>query len=145
MDSAVIRRPSVPGTLPGAGEPADLVPTRRTLDGFAQATAASEGINIREAEQLVPILVTTRNSRYRIIPLRRGSADVLIQGGRFFPEPTQVCLAGSTFGGSMIKMHWIMVGMQIEIDAGDGGGPITTTRVADVSVEHHPTVNTRPH
>jgi hypothetical protein len=123
----------------------DVVPRRSTLDGFAKDVALSEGINVREAEPLVPILVTTQNSRYRIIPLRWGHADVLVQGGPFFPVPTEARLAGSTFGGSCLKLHWIHVGMHMEIETGTGGGPVITTRVADVRVERERTTNTRRH
>ena len=148
MDSSVSRRSSNPEPVPDAGfghTGRDLVPRRCTLDGFAEEVAFTDGINVRDAEPLVPILVTTQNSRYRIIPLRWGGSDVLVQGGQFFPEPTEVRLAGSTFGGSFLKMHWINVGMHMEIDTGNGGGPIITTRVADVSIERDRTTNTRRH
>ena len=124
----------------------DLVPRRSTLDGFAKEVAVTaEGLNIRVADPLVPILVTTRNSLYRIIPLRRGDTDVMVQGGRFLPEPTEVRLVGSTFGGSVLKMHWIHVGMCMEIDPGSGGGSIITTRVIDVEIERDGATNPRPH
>ena len=118
---------------------------RTTLDGFVQEVAVTEGLNVCAAEPLVPILVTTRNSLYRIIPLRRGDTDVLVQGGRFLPEPTEVRLVGSTFGGSVLKMHWIGVGMCMEIDPGTGGGSIITTRVIDVEIERDRTTDPRPH
>lgn len=118
---------------------------RTTLDGFAEDVAGAEGLNVRAAEPLVPILVTTKNSCYRIVPLRRGRADVLVQGGRFFPEPTEARLVGATFGGSLLEMHWIRVGMQLEIDPGTGGGAIVTTRVIDVSIERETTAHPRPH
>jgi len=148
MDSSVSRRASNPEPVPDTGvghTGGELVPRRCTLDGFAEEVAFTEGINIREAEPLVPILVTTRNSLYRIVPLRWGNADVLVQGGQFFPEPTEARLAGSTFGGSFLKMHWIRVGMHLEIAPGTGGGPIITTRVADVRIERDRTTNTRRH
>jgi hypothetical protein len=146
MDRAVSRRASNPEPSPDAGVDhigSDLVPRRCTLDGFAEEVAV-EGIDVREAEPLVPILVNTRNSRYRIIPLRWGASDVLVQGGQLFPEPTAVRLAGSTFGGSFLKMHWITVGMRMEINPGHGG-PITTTRVAAVKIERDRATNTRRH
>lgn len=121
----------------------DLVPRRTTLDGFGRDVDSTEGLNVRAAEPLVPILVTTKNSVYRIIPLRRGDAAVLVQGGRFFPEPAEVRLIGSTFGGSLIKLHCIRVGMQMEIQAEDGR--ITTTRVLDVSLEAEPAEGHRSH
>jgi hypothetical protein len=148
MDSAVFRRSSNLEPVPDAGvghTGSDLVPRRCTLDGFAEEVAVNEGINVREAEPLVPILVTTRNSRYRIIPLRWGGSDVLVQGGLFFPDPTEARLAGSTFGGSFLKMYWIKIGMHLEIDPGHGRGPIITTRVADVRIERDRTTNTRRH
>jgi hypothetical protein len=148
MDHSVSRR-SVnpePGSDGGVGHPSsDLVPRRTTLDGFAKEVAVTEGLNVREAEPLVPILVTTQNSLYRMIPLRWGHPDVLVQGGQFFPEPTEARLVGATFGGSFLKMHWIRVGMHMEIDPGTGGGPIITTRVADVRIERNRTTNPRPH
>ena len=148
MDSSVSRCSSNSEPVPDAGfrhTVSDLVPRRCTLDGFAEEVAATEGINIREVEPLVPILVTTQHSLYRIIPLRWGNADVLVQGGQFFPEPTEARLVGATFGGSFLKMHWISVGMHMEIDPRTGGGPIITTRVADVWIERDRTTNPRPH
>ena len=148
MDSSVSRRSSNPEPGPDAGfghTVSDLVPRRCTLDGFAEEVAFTEGINVREAEPLVPILVTTQNSRYRIIPLRWGDSDVLVQGGLFFPEPTEARLAGSTFGGSFLKMHWINIGMHMEIVTGNGEGPIITTRVVDIRIERDRTTNTRQH
>lgn len=148
MDSEVFRRSSKlePGPDAGVGHTgSDLVPRRCTLDGFAEEVGVNEGIDVRAAEPLVPILVTTRNSLYRIIPLRWGSSDVLVQGGLFFPDPTKARLAGSTFGGSFLKMYWIKIGMHLEIDPGHGGSPIITTRVADVRIERDRTTNTRRH
>jgi len=148
MDSSVSRRSSNPEPVPDAGfghTVRDHVPRRCTLDGFAEEVAFTEGINVREAEPLVPILVITQNSLYRIVPLRWGDSDVLVQGGQFFPEPTEARLAGSTFGGSFLKMHWINIGMHMEIHGGNGGGSIITSRVADVRIERERMANTRRH
>ena len=123
----------------------DLVHRRSTLDGFAKEVAVTSGLNLRTAEPLVPILVTTRNSLYRIIPLRRDDVAVLVHGGRFFPSPAEARLVGSTFGGSVLKMHCISVGMCMEIDPGTDVGFITTTRVLNVEIERDPTMHSRPH
>src|SRR5437762_12902143 len=66
-----------------------LVPRRATLDGFMAEIADKDGIDVREQEPLAPILVRTHNSLYRIIPLQRGDCRVLIEGGQFFPQPTE--------------------------------------------------------
>jgi hypothetical protein len=148
MDRAVFRGSAKPRTESGPDRDhhvADLVPRRSTLTGFAQEVAGTEGVNVRAAEPLVPILVTTRNSRYRIIPLRQGDAHVLIQGGQLFPEPAEAYLVGATFGGSLLKMHWIGVGMHMEIDPGSDAGSIITTRVIDVAIERDRTTHPHPH
>ena len=148
MDRSVARRSSNPEPVPDVGlghTVSDPVPRRCTLDGFAEEVAFTEGINVREAEPLVPILVITQNSLYRIIPLRWGDSDVLVQGGQFFPEPTEASLVGSTFGGSFLMMHWIAVGMHLEIDPAHGEGPIITTRVANVRIECDRATHTRRH
>jgi hypothetical protein len=123
----------------------NLVPRRTTLDGFVMEAAHTDGIDVREAEPLVALLVVTRNSLYRVVPLRSGSSEVLVQGGQFFPELTKARLVGSTFGGSFIKMHWINIGMQLEFDAGYEGGPITTTPVAEITVERNRKMSTGLH
>jgi hypothetical protein len=123
----------------------DPVHRRRTLDGFAKEVAVTNGLNLRTAEPLVPILVTTRNSLYRIIPLRRDDVAVLVHGGRFFPSPAEARLVGSTFGGSVLKMHCIRVGMCMEIALGTDQGFITTTRVLNVEIERNAPMYSRPH
>lgn len=122
-----------------------LVPRHAALEKFAREVEADSGINLRKAEPFVPILVTTRNSLYRIIPLGRGDTAVLVQGGRFFPEPAEARLVGSTFGGSVLMMHCIRVGMCMEIDPGTDGGFITTTPVLNIEIECDPTVHSRLH
>jgi hypothetical protein len=148
MDSEVSRRSAKPETVSGrSGDHAvgDLLPRHATLDGFTRRVAVTKGLNLRAAEPLVSILVTTKNSLYRIIPLRRGDTDALVQGGRLLPEPTEARLVGATFGGSLLKMDWIRVGMCMEIDPGTGEGAIITTRVTGVEVERNSTTNPRPH
>lgn len=94
---------------------------RSTLDGFAREMAASEGVNIREMEPLTTLLVQTTNSLYRIIPLEAGRSRIMVQGGRFFPDFVEAHLAGSSFGGTFLKMHWIGGGLQMEINSGGEG------------------------
>ena len=133
---------------PAAGgdrTPRDLVPTRATLDAFTEEVARTKGVDVRVAEPLAPILVTTKNSVYRIIPLRRGDVNVLVHGGRFFPAPAEARLVGATFGGCLVQMDWIRVGMCMEIRKGTDDGLVITTRVIDVEVERERTAHSRAH
>lgn len=103
----------------------DLVPRVATLDGFADAASASAGLSLLDLDPLTELHVETCNSLYRIVVSHR--TDVLVQGGRFFPVTTAARLAGATFGGSLIKLAWIGVGMCMEIYGDEG--PIVTSPV----------------
>jgi hypothetical protein len=104
-----------------------------TLDGFDRELEASEGINIRDVEPFTTLLVQTRNSLYRIIPLEAGRSRIMVQGGRFFPDLVEAHLAGSSLGGSFLKLHWIGSGLHMEINS--GGERIVTSRVRSFSIE----------
>jgi hypothetical protein len=81
------------------------VPTQAaTLDAFAVATSGP-GIALRQLEPLTELLVQTRNTHYRIVVSR--DADIVIQGGSFFPDPTRAHVEGSSLGGNLLKVGWI--------------------------------------
>jgi hypothetical protein len=110
------------------------VPRRATLDGFVEelSKSESEGVRLTTLQPLTTLLVTTQNNLYRII-VREG-ANVLVKGGQFFPEFTDAHLTGSGFGGSMIKLAWIGVGLRMEIWS--DGRPIITSPVRLIRIEH---------
>ena len=104
------------------------VPTQvATLDGFAVATSGP-GVVLRQLEPLTELVVQTRNTHYRIVLSR--DADVIIQGGAFFPDPTRAHVEGSSLGGSLLKVGWIGVGLRMEIVA--DGRRIVTTAVRSI-------------
>lgn len=75
------------------------------------------GINVHKLKAGTLVLVATKNSLYKIA--RTDVYDeVMIQGGKYFPNPTLARFTGSTFGGSMIKIGWIGYGMSMEIHSG---------------------------
>jgi hypothetical protein len=119
-----------------------VVSRQCTLDGFVDAVSDRDGLGLGEVEPLGTLLARTENSVYRIIPLEAGSSRILIQGGRFFPEPTEVRLAGSGFGGSFLKLGWIGLGLRMEILW--DGQRIITSRIRAVQVQKPATVGTRP-
>jgi len=119
--SAIIQRPT-DGTL---------VPRAATLDGFVDDVGEARGIHLREVEPLTTIVVQTLNSRYRIVIT--GGTSAIVQGGRFFPDPTPARIDGSGFGGSVLKTAWIGVGLKMEIFANDQR--IITSAVRDVTLE----------
>ena len=59
------------------------------------------------------IEVKTNNSTYILQSLENN--NFMIQGGKYFPEPEERHINGCTFGGSMIWIGGIRVGMYLEI------------------------------
>ena len=123
-----------------AGGPAALVARGATLDGFAAETAAGPGVLLRDLEPLTSLVVHTRNTRYHLV-ISRG-ADIVIQGGSCFPEPTAARLDGSSLGSSFLKIGWIGVGLRMEIHA--GGQRIVTTAVRSIARDERASA-ARPH
>jgi hypothetical protein len=116
---------------------ATLVPRAATLDGFVDDVGDVRGIYLREVEPLTTIVVQTHNSRYRIV--LTGGTSAIVQGGKFFADPTPARIDGSGFGGSVLKTAWIGVGLKMEIFANDQR--IITSPVLDVALEHGPAVS----
>lgn len=108
-----------------------VVPRAATLEGFVLASSASDGVDLRDLDPLTTLHVRTCNSQYRIVVSRHTA--VFVEGGRFFPEATDARLEGSTFGGSFLKMGWIVVGLCMEICA--RGQRIVTSPVRSITQE----------
>ena len=116
------------------------VPTQAaTLDGFAVATSGP-GLALRQLEPLTELMVQTRNTCYRIVVSH--DADVVIQGGSFFPDPTRAHVEGASLGGNLLKVGWIGVGLRMEVVA--DGRRIVTTAVRSI-VRQSDTGPIRPH
>ena len=105
---------------------------RCTIDGFAHEIAASDGIDIREVEPFTTLMVQTVNSLYRIILLEAGRSQIMVQGGRLFPDLVEAHLVGSAFG-SFRKKHWIGGGLRMEIHS--AGERIVTSPVRSLRIE----------
>jgi len=108
-----------------------LFPRAATLDGFVNDLADAPGIYLREVEPLTTIVVRTHNSCYRI--LIEHDTTAIIRGGAFFPEPTPARIDGSGFGGTLLKVGWIGIGLRMEIFT--NGRRIITSPVRDVILE----------
>ena len=115
----------------------DVAPRHRTLDGIVEAVSQSNGIGLIDVDAFTTLVVRTDNSVYRITILRPHAREVLVQGGKFFPERTRACLSGSTFGGSCLKIGWVGLGLHLEFHAGDRW--IITSHVRAITVEASPT------
>lgn len=82
------------------------------LDFWTQRTW-DDGVQVDQMRALDRLEVRTRNSIYLIIVGESG--DVLVKGGRFFPEYTRAVVLGCSLGGAFLKLGGIYRGFSMEI------------------------------
>ena len=75
----------------------------------------SEGVQLETIADMETLTVRTENSCYEITVICGRTGDILIRGGRFFPEFTAARLAGSSLGGSFLKLRGIYAGFSLEV------------------------------
>jgi hypothetical protein len=78
------------------------------------------------------LIVRTQNSTYEIVVLAPSTGNVLVRGGAFFPVLAPVRLAGSSMGGSFLKLRSVHVGFRVEFNT--PGGYIITSPVRAVDI-----------
>ena len=89
------------------------------------------GVTIDDLAPGSSLQVTTQNTCYRILILF--GAMALISGHPLFcPRPVLVTIHGSTWGGSMLKRHFIGRGMQLEFRHPDYHTPIVTSPIQEI-------------
>jgi hypothetical protein len=103
-----------------------------TLDRFVDAVDTTEGVDLRTLPPMTTVLVTTRNSLYRIVT--SSGTEVVVQGGAYFPEPKTAHVEGASVGGSCLKVGWIGVGLVMEIR--DAGRRIVTSPVRAIMAQN---------
>lgn len=73
------------------------------------------GVYLRDMVPGSVLSIQTQNRAYEMVVLGDGAA--LISGHpKFCPEPTEVQVTGSTWGGSMLKTKWVGRGMHLEFE-----------------------------
>ena len=100
-----------------------------TLQRFAAVATESDGVSLASLSAIDQLEVRTRNSLYRIT-LLDCAGRVLVLGGAFFPVWTEAHLAGSTLGGSFLKVGWVGCGFCMEFL--HEGQRIVTTRAREI-------------
>jgi hypothetical protein len=79
-----------------------------------------DGVRVDDLTAFDRLTVVTRHNMYEIIVVSPDTGDVLVRGGAYFPSFTPVRLAGSTLGGSFLKLRSIFVGFNIEFSIDRG-------------------------
>jgi hypothetical protein len=92
--------------------------------------AWTDGLQLESLPDFCEITVQTRNTLYEITVIDGPAREVTIRGGRFFADKTAARIAGSSLGGSFLKVGGIYAGFNLEIVA--GGSTIVTTTVQSI-------------
>jgi hypothetical protein len=87
-----------------------------TVDGFFDLLDRVPGVHLAELPPLTTLLVWTWNSVYRV--MATADSHVYVQGGAYFPNAMLAYVDGASFGGSLMKMGWIGVGLKVEFRVG---------------------------
>jgi len=93
--------------------------------------AWKDGVQLELMQDMERLTVHTENSTYEITLICGRAGEILIRGGKFFPEFTEARLAGSSLGGSFLKLRGIYIGFNLEIHFDQR--MIITSRVRKIS------------
>ncbi|HWZ32368.1 MAG TPA: hypothetical protein VNX18_13605 [Bryobacteraceae bacterium] len=89
------------------------------------------GVYLRDLPEESTLEVATQNRRYTLVV--RGDGQALISGHpEFCPEPVEVRIHGSNWGGSMLKAAYLGRGMHLEYRHPKYRGPIVTSPIVDI-------------
>ena len=89
------------------------------------------GVFLKEPSPGSKLDVYTKNSCYEIEVIDGEKGQVKIKGGRSFLDWETITISGSTWGGSMLKINFIGIGMRLELYR-KGGGDILTSTINEI-------------
>jgi hypothetical protein len=103
-------------------------------DGVNHNIVQSEiegGVFLQDLPPSTVLEIRTRNHCYTAVML--GESEALISGHPdYCPEPVLVAIAGSTWGGTMIKQRFVGYGMHLEFHHPEYRTPIITSPVQEI-------------
>ena len=107
---------------PNLGDEVNRNVTRSEIEG---------GVFLSDLPLATVLEVQTQHHCYQIVFL--GDNNALISGHpRYCPEPIRVAIAGSTWGGSMLKRRFVGRGMHLEFRHPEYRTPIVTSLVQEI-------------
>ena len=91
------------------------------------------GVYLKDLPDQATLEIVTENRPYMLTVRRDGSA--WISGHpQFCPEPVRVRIAGSNWGGSMLKSKYLGRGMHLEFEHPSYRSPIVTSPIVEIRV-----------
>ena len=106
---------------------------QRSSDRRDSESPSGSGVLVDVLPPSATVVIRTRNSRYRVVVIDGATRHVRVQGGKLFPESTEMLLEGAMTDAGTINPGWISVGLPVAISS--GLRRITTSRVESVAFE----------
>ena len=126
--------PLARNTLPYALASVMFTPHPNLADDVNHAIIQSEiegGVFLHDLPPSTVLHIQTMHHCYTAVLL--GGSDALISGHpEFCPDPVQVAIAGSTWGGSMLKLQYVGRGMHLEFRHPEYATPIVTSPIQEI-------------
>src|SRR5277367_3334697 len=89
------------------------------------------GVFLNDLPPCTVLQIQTMHHCYTAVLL--GGSDAMISGHpEYCPQPVLVAIAGSTWGGSMLKRHFVGRGMRLEFSHPRYKTPIVTSSIQDI-------------
>lgn len=89
------------------------------------------GVFLNDLPPSTILQIQTMNHCYTAVLL--GGSEALLSGHpKFCPEPVQVAIQGSTWGGSMLKLQYVGRGMHLEFRHPRYATPIVTSAIQEI-------------
>jgi hypothetical protein len=104
------------------------------INGNIVRSEIEGGVYLRDLPDQATLEVATQNRRYTLVVSSDGQA--LISGHpEFCPEPVEVRIHGSNWGGSMLKAAYLGRGMHLEYRHPNYRGPIVTSPIVEIRLK----------
>ena len=101
------------------------------VNGHIVGSEIEGGVFLRDLPSATVLQIQTQHHCYTALLL--GDRSALISGHpQYCPQPVPVKIAGSTWGGSMLKMRFIGRGMRLEFYHPDYRTPIITSVIQEI-------------
>jgi hypothetical protein len=111
-----------------------FTPHPNLSDDVNRAIVQSEvegGVFLHDLPPSTILEIQTLNHCYTAVLL--GGSDALLSGHpQFCPSPVQVAIAGSSWGGSMLKLRYVGRGMHLEFRHPEYATPIITSPIQEI-------------
>jgi|KBSSwiStaDraftv2_1062776.scaffolds.fasta_scaffold88686_3 hypothetical protein len=88
--------------------------------------AKAPGVELSKLKLGTKLYIQTQQTLYTVVVVPNDKFVVSDEGKRFV-MPKEIYINGSTYGGAMLRMNWIGIGMCVEMEHPDPSKQVLTT------------------